>query len=142
MYEAARSFAGTPLLVIAGREYGTGSSRDWAAKATALLKVRVVLAESFERIHRSNLVQLGVLPLQFADGQGAGSLGLDGTEEFDLLGIPEAVDDPARPVTVRVRPREAPAFEFEVRARLDTPQEAVYYTHGGVLPYILGRFDA
>ena len=142
VYEAARSFAGTPLLVIAGREYGTGSSRDWAAKATALLKVRVVLAESFERIHRSNLVQLGVLPLQFADGQSAGSLGLDGTEEFDLLGIPEAVADPARPVTVRVRPREAPAFEFEVHARLDTPQEAVYYAHGGVLPYTLGRFRA
>ncbi|MEU8638125.1 aconitate hydratase AcnA [Amycolatopsis sp. NPDC048633] len=142
VYEAAKSFAGTPLLVIAGREYGTGSSRDWAAKATALLKVRVVLAESFERIHRSNLVQLGVLPLQFADGQSAGSLGLDGTEEFDLLGIPEAVDDPARPVTVRVRPREAPAFEFDVRARLDTPQEAVYYAHGGVLPYTLGRFGA
>ncbi|WP_284742272.1 aconitate hydratase AcnA [Amycolatopsis sp. RTGN1] len=142
VYDAARSFAGTPLLVIAGREYGTGSSRDWAAKATALLKVRVVLAESFERIHRSNLVQLGVLPLQFADGQSADSLGLDGTEEFDLLGIPEAVDDPARPVTVRVRPAGAPAFEFAVRARLDTPQEAVYYAHGGVLPYTLGRFRA
>jgi aconitate hydratase len=142
VYEAAKSYAGTPLLVIAGREYGTGSSRDWAAKATALLKVRVVLAESFERIHRSNLVQLGVLPLQFADGQRADSLGLDGTEEFDLLGIPEAVDDPARPVTVRVRPRAAPAFEFDVRARLDTPQEAVYYAHGGVLPYTLGRFHA
>jgi len=142
VYEAARSFTGTPLLVIAGREYGTGSSRDWAAKATALLKVQVVLAESFERIHRSNLVQLGVLPLQFAAGQSAGSLGLDGTEEFDLLGIPEAVGDPARPVTVRVRPRDAPAFEFEVSARLDTPQEAVYYAHGGVLPYMLGQFGA
>jgi aconitate hydratase len=142
VYDAARSFAGTPLLVIAGREYGTGSSRDWAAKATALLKVRVVLAESFERIHRSNLVQLGVLPLQFAEGQSAGSLGLDGTEEFDLLGIPEAVDDPARPVTVRVRPLGAPAFEFEARARLETPQEAVYYAHGGVLPYTLARFRA
>ncbi|MEV7040820.1 aconitate hydratase AcnA [Amycolatopsis sp. NPDC051061] len=140
VFDAARSFAGTPLLVIAGREYGTGSSRDWAAKATALLKVRAVLAESFERIHRANLVQLGVLPLQFADGQSAGALGLDGTEEFDLLGIPEAVDDPTRPVTVRVRPAAAPAFEFEVRARLDTPQEAVYYAHGGVLPYTLGRF--
>jgi aconitate hydratase len=142
VFDAARSFAGTPLLVIAGREYGTGSSRDWAAKATALLKVRAVLAESFERIHRANLVQLGVLPLQFADGQSAGALGLDGTEEFDLLGIPEAVDDPTRPVTVRVRPAAAPAFEFEVRARLDTPQEALYYAHGGVLPYTLGRFRA
>jgi aconitate hydratase len=142
VFDAARSFAGTPLLVLAGREYGTGSSRDWAAKATALLKVRAVLAESFERIHRANLVQLGVLPLQFADGQSAGALGLDGTEEFDLLGIPEAVDDPTRPVTVRVRPAAAPAFEFEVRARLDTPQEALYYAHGGVLPYTLGRFRA
>lgn len=139
VYEAARSYDTTPLLVIAGREYGTGSSRDWAAKATALLEVRAVLAESFERIHRSNLVQLGVLPLQFADGQGTDALGLDGTEEFDLLGIPEAVGDPARPITVRVRPRDAPAFTFEVRARLDTPQEAVYYTHGGVLPYVLGE---
>jgi aconitate hydratase len=101
-----------------------------------------VLAESFERIHRSNLVQLGVLPLQFADGQSAGALGLDGTEEFDLIGIPEAVGDPARPVTVRVRPLGAPAFEFEARARLDTPQEAIYYAHGGVLPYTLARFRA
>ncbi|UOZ02946.1 aconitate hydratase AcnA [Amycolatopsis sp. WQ 127309] len=142
VYEAARSFAGTPLLVLAGREYGTGSSRDWAAKATALLKVRVVLAESFERIHRSNLVQLGVLPLQFAEGQSADSLGLDGTEEFDLLGIPEAVEDPACLVRVRVRPRDAPAFEVGVRARLDTPREAEYYAHGGVLPYMLGRFGA
>ncbi|MFJ7212945.1 aconitate hydratase AcnA [Amycolatopsis sp. NPDC098790] len=140
VYDAAKSFDGTPLLVIAGKEYGTGSSRDWAAKATALLKVRVVLAESFERIHRSNLVQLGVLPLQFAGGQSSGSLGLDGTEEYDLLGIPEAVADPARPVTVRVRPATRPSFEFEVRARLETPQEALYYTHGGVLPYTLERF--
>lgn len=140
VYEASRSFAETPLLVIAGREYGTGSSRDWAAKATALLRVRVVLAQSFERIHRSNLVQLGVLPLQFAEGQSADSWGLDGTEEFDLLGIPEAVADPGRPVTVRVRPREGAAFEFAVRARLDTPQEAVHYASGGVLPQVLRHF--
>jgi aconitate hydratase A / 2-methylisocitrate dehydratase len=137
VYEAAQSYAaaGTPLLVIAGREYGTGSSRDWAAKATALLKVKAVLARSFERIHRSNLVQLGVLPLQFADGQSAESLGLDGTEEFDLLGLADAVADPAVPVTVRAR-RTGASFEFTVRARLDTPQEARYYANGGVLPYV------
>ncbi|HEY3483331.1 MAG TPA: hypothetical protein VGL02_31030, partial [Streptomyces sp.] len=86
------------------------------------------------------LVQLGVLPLQFAEGQSADSLGLDGTEEFDLLGIPEAVADPERPVTVRVRPREGAAFEFAVRARLDTPQEAVHYASGGVLPQVLRHF--
>ncbi|QUQ72453.1 aconitate hydratase AcnA [Kutzneria sp. CA-103260] len=135
-FEAAQS-AAAPLLVIAGREYGTGSSRDWAAKATALLGVRAVLAESFERIHRANLVQLGVLPLQFADGDSAESLGLAGTEEFDLVGVLDAVDDPSRPVTVRVRPT---GLEFEVRARLDTPLEATHYRHGGVLPYILSRF--
>ncbi|WP_442874735.1 aconitate hydratase AcnA [Amycolatopsis sp. NBC_00345] len=141
VYEAAQSYAaaGTPLLVIAGQEYGTGSSRDWAAKATALLKVKAVLARSFERIHRSNLVQLGVLPLQFADGQSAETLGLDGTETFDLLGLAEAVADPAAPVTVRVRPVGAPAFECDVRARLDTPQEARYYADGGVLPYVARR---
>jgi aconitate hydratase len=141
VYEAAQSYAaaGTPLLVIAGQDYGTGSSRDWAAKATALLKVKAVLARSFERIHRSNLVQLGVLPLQFADGQSAETLGLDGTETFDLLGLAEAVADPAAPVTVRVWPAGAPAFEFAVRARLDTPQEARYYADGGVLPYIARR---
>jgi len=134
-YEASR--VGSPLLVIAGREYGTGSSRDWAAKATVLLGVRAVLAESFERIHRANLVQLGVLPLQFADGDSAEKLGLDGTEEFDLTGILAAIEDPTRPVTVRVRSR---GLTFEVRARMDTPLEAKHYASGGVLPYILRQF--
>jgi aconitate hydratase len=142
IHEAAQSYAaaGTPLLVIAGKEYGTGSSRDWAAKATALLKVKAVLARSFERIHRSNLVQLGVLPLQFPDGQSAESLGLDGTETFDLLGIEKAVRDPSSPVTIRVRAADRPAFEFDVRARLDTPQEAVHYAEGGVLPFVYRQF--
>ncbi|WP_326834549.1 aconitate hydratase AcnA [Amycolatopsis rhabdoformis] len=138
IYEASRSYAaaGVPLIVIAGREYGTGSSRDWAAKTTALLKVNAVLAQSFERIHRANLVALGVLPLQFLDGDSAESLGLDGTEEFDLVGVEAVVRDPARPLTVRVRPGDRPAFEFAVRARLDTPREAAYYENGGVLPYV------
>ncbi|MFF4597869.1 aconitate hydratase AcnA [Amycolatopsis sp. NPDC001319] len=138
IHEASESYAaaGVPLIVIAGQEYGTGSSRDWAAKTTALLKVKAVLAQSFERIHRSNLVALGVLPLQFLDGDSAASLGLDGTEEFDLAGIAGVVEDPARPLTVRVRPADRPAFEFAVRARLDTPREAAYYANGGVLPYV------
>ncbi|KIF79536.1 aconitate hydratase [Streptomyces sp. 150FB] len=144
VFEAAQSYAaaGTRLLVIAGKEYGTGSSRDWAAKATALLKVDAVLARSFERIHRSNLVQLGVLPLQFFDGQSAESLGLDGTETFDIVGTGESLQTPSSTVTVRVRPRtgERAGFEFEVRARLDTPQEVVYYANGGVLPYVYRRF--
>jgi aconitate hydratase len=138
MYEAARSYAaaGVPLIVLAGAEYGTGSSRDWAAKATALLGVKAVLAQSFERIHRSNLVQLGVLPLEFTGGQSAGSLGLDGTETFDLAGIEHA---PRSPVTVRAR-RAGRSVEFDVLARLDTPQEAAYYEHGGVLPFVYRRF--
>lgn len=142
IYEAARSYAsaGVPLLVIAGAEYGTGSSRDWAAKAPALLGVRAVLARSFERIHRSNLVQLGVLPLQFPDGHSAASLGLDGTETFDLVGIEAALRSPGSRVTVRARPAHGEPVEFEVLARLDTPQEAVYYEHGGVLPFVYRRF--
>ncbi|MGW4487188.1 aconitate hydratase AcnA [Amycolatopsis sp. NPDC004368] len=138
IYEASQSYAtaGVPLIVIAGREYGTGSSRDWAAKTTALLKVKAVLAQSFERIHRANLVALGVLPLQFLDGESAETFALDGTEEFDLAGVEDVVRDPARPLTVRVRPADRPAFEFAVRARLDTPREAAYYENGGVLPYV------
>jgi aconitate hydratase len=141
VYETARSYtsAGVPLLVIAGAEYGTGSSRDWAAKATALLGVKAVLACSFERIHRSNLVQLGVLPLQFLAGQSAESHGLDGTETFDLIGIEHAHRTSRSLVTVRVR-RADRATEFEALARLDTPQEAVYHQHGGVLPFVYRRF--
>jgi aconitate hydratase len=144
VHDAAVSYAaaGVPLLVIAGREYGTGSSRDWAAKATALLGVRAVLAQSFERIHRSNLVQLGVLALQFADGDSAESLGLDGTESFDLTGLAAALAEPQSTLAVRVRPNDPDRtpFSFDVTVRLDTPQEAVYYSHGGVLPYVYRRF--
>jgi aconitate hydratase len=142
VYEVARSYAaaGVPLLVIAGREYGTGSSRDWAAKATALLGVKAVLARSFERIHRSNLVQLGVLPLQFLDGQDADSLGVTGTETFDILGLGEATRAPNSRVTVRVRPTDRPAFDFQVVSRLDTRHEIDHYTEGGVLPFVFRRF--
>ncbi|MEU8733626.1 aconitate hydratase AcnA [Streptomyces tendae] len=143
VYEAAQAYthAGTPLLVIAGKEYGTGSSRDWAAKATALLNVKAVLAQSFERIHRSNLVQLGVLPLQFIDGQSADLLGLDGTEEFDVVGLEEAIRSPEHEALVRVRPHEGrDGFDFPVLVRIDTEREAVYYTHGGVLPYVYRQF--
>ncbi|MDA5145667.1 aconitate hydratase AcnA [Streptomyces sp. AD681] len=143
VYEAAQTYAraGTPLLVIAGKEYGTGSSRDWAAKGTALLKVNAVLAQSFERIHRSNLVQLGVLPLQFVDRQSAESLGLDGTEEFDVAGLAEAVRSPGSRARVRVRPRAGREdFDFPVLVRIDTEQEAEYYANGGILPYVYRRF--
>jgi aconitate hydratase len=138
IYAAARSYArnAVPLLVIAGQEYGTGSSRDWAAKATALLGVRAVLARSFERIHRSNLVQMGVLPLEFLPGDGAESLGLDGTERFDVRGLA----DPARllrgSVTVRAEHPRGRTVEFRARARLDTPGEVNCFRHGGILPLV------
>ncbi len=127
---------GVPLLVIAGKEYGSGSSRDWAAKGTLLLGVSAVIAESFERIHRSNLVQMGVLPLQFAAGQGHETLGLTGEESYDLAGIPEAL---ATGGTVHVTATTAKGkrIEFEVKPRVDTPQEGEYYRHGGILPYVL-----
>ncbi|MGW9350810.1 aconitate hydratase AcnA [Nocardiopsis flavescens] len=131
---------GQPLVVIAGKEYGTGSSRDWAAKVTALLGVRAVLAESFERIHRSNLVGMGVLPLQFEDGQGARSLGLTGEEEYTFTGAQGRSEYPGR---LRVSARHAATgeavAEFSVRVRLDTSRERLYHRHGGLLPYILDR---
>ncbi len=133
IYEAAQRYAeeGVPLLVLAGKEYGSGSSRDWAAKGTALLGVRAVLAESYERIHRSNLIGMGVLPLQFSTGESVESLGLTGEETFDIVGIAEA-DDIPREVTVRGGDRE-----FRATVRIDTPREADYFRHGGILPYVL-----
>jgi aconitate hydratase len=125
---------GTPLIVLAGKEYGTGSSRDWAAKGPKLLGVRAVIAESFERIHRSNLLMMGVLPLQFADGESAASLGLTGREEFSIAGIENGE---AREVTVR-----ADGLEFRARVRLDTPRERDYLRHGGILPFVLRRLLA
>jgi aconitate hydratase len=135
IYEAAQAYAaqGTPLVVLAGKEYGSGSSRDWAAKGTALLGVRAVIAESYERIHRSNLIGMGVLPLQFADGQSAASLGLTGTETFDITGIEQINEgDIPREVTVA-----ADGKEFTAIVRIDTPGEADYYRNGGIMQYVL-----
>ena len=140
IYEAAMSYAdeGVPLVVLAGKEYGSGSSRDWAAKGTNLLGVRAVIAESFERIHRSNLIGMGVLPLQFPDGESAESLGLDGTETFDITGV-EALNEGTTPRTVRVvaRKESGETVGFAARVRIDTPREAEYFRHGGILQYVL-----
>jgi aconitate hydratase len=135
VYDASVNYAeaGTPLVVLAGKEYGSGSSRDWAAKGTALLGVRAVIAESYERIHRSNLIGMGVLPLQFPDGESAESLGLTGEETFDIVGI-EAMNEGSTPRTVTVKAGDK---EFEARVRIDTPGEAEYYRHGGIMQYVL-----
>ena len=142
VYDAAQNYAaqGTPLVVLAGKEYGSGSSRDWAAKGTTLLGVRAVIAESYERIHRSNLVGMGVLPLQFPDGQNADSLGLTGTETFSISGV-TALNDGGVPDTVHVtaQPESGDAIEFDARLRIDTPGEAQYYLNGGILPYVLRK---
>ena len=123
------------LIVIAGKEYGSGSSRDWAAKGTLLLGVRAVIAESYERIHRSNLLGMGVLPLQFAEGQTRESLGLTGTEEYSIEGVSQL--KPRAKVKVRVRPTNGNETSFDAIARVDTPEEVAYYQHGGILPYVL-----
>ena len=135
IYEASRDYLaeGTPLLVLAGQEYGSGSSRDWAAKGTALLGVRAVLVESFERIHRSNLIGMGVLPLQYLPGESAASLGLTGQEVFDVLGI-EALNEGEIPREITVL---ADGREFRARVRIDTPGEAEYFRHGGIMQYVL-----
>jgi aconitate hydratase len=135
IYDASANYlaAGIPLVVLAGKEYGSGSSRDWAAKGTALLGVRAVIAESYERIHRSNLIGMGVLPLQFADGDSAESLGLTGEESFTITGV-EAFNDGSTPRTVTV---QADGIEFQARVRVDTPGEADYYRHGGIMQYVL-----
>ncbi|MGH7462891.1 MAG: aconitate hydratase, partial [Longimicrobiales bacterium] len=126
---------GVPLIVLAGAEYGSGSSRDWAAKGPALLGVRAVIAESFERIHRSNLVGMGVLPLQFMSGHNAESLGLDGHERFDIEGIAAGLQ-PKMTVTVRATRVDGRMITFQATARLDTPVDVEYYRHGGILPYV------
>jgi len=135
IYEASTAYqaAGVPLMILAGKEYGSGSSRDWAAKGTALLGVRAVIAESYERIHRSNLIGMGVLPLQYADGETAESLGLTGDEEFEVTGV-DALNDGQVPREVTVR---AGHQEFAVRLRIDTPGEADYFRHGGIMQYVL-----
>jgi aconitate hydratase len=136
IYDASLAYAGAgvPLVVLAGKEYGSGSSRDWAAKGTALLGVRAVLAESYERIHRSNLLGMGVLPLQYPDGASARSLGLTGTETFSVTGVTPLTDG-TTPETVQVTTDTG--VGFAARVRIDTPAEAGYYRHGGILPYVL-----
>jgi aconitate hydratase len=142
VYEAAMQYAaeGTPLIVLAGREYGTGSSRDWAAKGTALLGVRAVIAQSFERIHRSNLIGMGVIPLQFYKGDSASSLGLTGHERFTVTGL-EALNKGELPkeltVTAVADDESESVTEFRVVVRIDTPMEAEYYRNGGILHYVL-----
>jgi aconitate hydratase len=136
IYDAAERYAqeNVPLVVIGGREYGSGSSRDWAAKGSLLLGVRAVIAESFERIHRSNLIGMGVLPLQFADGDSAATLGLSGEEEISVEGVAAAVNAGEIPRQASVL---ADGRRFGVRVRIDTPMELEYFRHGGILQYVL-----
>jgi aconitate hydratase len=138
IYDAAMRYAEkrTPLIVIAGKEYGTGSSRDWAAKGTRLLGVRAVLAESYERIHRSNLIGMGVLPLEFRPGESAKSHGLSGRETYDIEGIASGLA-PAAELRVRASDEGARSRELLARVRIDTPDELEYYRHGGILQYVL-----
>ena len=137
IYDASVKYreAGTPLIVLAGKEYGTGSSRDWAAKGPSLLGIRAAIAVSYERIHRSNLVGMGVLPLQFKQGDDVASLGLTGREKFDITGLG---DGSAKTVTVRATPDDGGAVvTFDAVVRIDTPQEVEYYRNGGILQYVL-----
>jgi aconitate hydratase len=136
IYDAAMKYKadGTPLVVLAGKEYGTGSSRDWAAKGTMLLGVKAVIAESFERIHRSNLIGMGVLPLQFKEGENAQSLGLTGKESFEIIGLNGGA---AKVVTVVATPATGAPIRFEARVRIDTPKERDYFQHGGILQYVV-----
>jgi len=138
IYDAAMQYQreGTPLVIVAGKEYGTGSSRDWAAKGTVLLGVRAVIAESFERIHRSNLVGMGVLPLEFANGETRLSLGLTGFETYDIEGLGDDLK-PRQTLTVRATGADGKSQKFKALCRIDTPEELNYYTHGGILPYVL-----
>jgi len=135
IYDASVDYQaqGIPLIILAGKEYGSGSSRDWAAKGTALLGVKVVIAESFERIHRSNLIGMGVLPLQFMDGENAQTLGLSGDETFSVVGITE-LNEGTTPQFVTV---SANGKSFKAKVRIDTPGEADYYRHGGIMQFVL-----
>jgi aconitate hydratase len=130
-----------PLVILAGHEYGTGSSRDWAAKGTRLLGVKAVVAASFERIHRSNLVGMGVLPLQFLDSVTAQSLGLDGSQTFSIGGLSNGIQ-PGQQLTVEVKTTDGKLRYFPVKVRIDTPIEVDYYRHGGILPFVLRQLLA
>jgi len=137
IYDAALKYreAGVPLVVFAGKEYGSGSSRDWAAKGTRLLGVRAVIAESYERIHRSNLVGMGVLPLEFKSGENRESLGLTGHETFEIEGVASLT--PKKPIIVHAKSGDGKVKTFTTTARVDTPEEVSYYRHGGILQYVL-----
>jgi aconitate hydratase len=143
IFDAADKYkvSNTPLIIFGGQEYGTGSSRDWAAKGTNLLGVKAVVATSFERIHRSNLVGMGVLPLQFKEGSSAQSLGLDGTEMFDVLGLSPDIK-PQQDLTLRITRKDGSHEDIAVSCRIDTPIEVDYYQHGGILPYVLRQLVA
>ncbi len=143
IYDACMKYqaAGTPLIVFAGQEYGTGSSRDWAAKGTRLLGVKAVVAESFERIHRSNLVGMGVLPLQFLEGVSAKTLNLDGTETYDITGLSDSIQ-PRQDVTLHITRKDGAKESHQVKLRIDTPIEVDYYRHGGILPFVLRQLVA
>jgi aconitate hydratase len=142
IYDAAMAYKhdGTPLVILAGKEYGTGSSRDWAAKGTVLLGVRTVVAESFERIHRSNLVGMGVLPLQFREGENAEKLGLTGDESFTIAGV--AGIEPRQDIEVQVTRANGSTMTFTARCRIDTYNELEYFRSGGILHYVLRRLAA
>jgi aconitate hydratase len=143
IYDASMAYQkeGVSLLVIGGKEYGSGSSRDWAAKGTNLLGVKAVLAESYERIHRSNLVGMGVLPLQFKPGESASLLGLTGEEVYDISGLVDGLKlnfaGTARELTIAAKKADGTTITFKAIARIDTPQEVLYYQHGGILQYVL-----
>src|SRR5438046_9614972 len=138
IYDAAMKYQKekVPLVILAGHEYGTGSSRDWAAKGTRLLGVKAVVAASFERIHRSNLVGMGVLPLQFAEGTNAQTLGLDGSETYAITGLSESIQ-PGQMVTLEITRKDGKRESVPVKLRIATPIETDYYRHGGILPFVL-----
>jgi aconitate hydratase len=144
IYEAAMRYAEdkTPLVILAGKEYGSGSSRDWAAKGVLLLGVKAVIAESFERIHRTNLVGMGVLPLEFQPGESAAALKLTGHEVFHIEGIRAALEGGARQAAVRAVDAAGNATHFLAGVRVDTPQEVEYFRNGGILPYVLRQLAA
>jgi len=139
VYDAAKSYLAQPksLIVLAGKEYGTGSSRDWAAKGTTLLGIKAVIAESFERIHRSNLVGMGVLPLIFKDGQNAESLGLSGEETYTISGV--AGMTPRKVLQVKAVKKDGTTVDFETISRLDTDVDVDYFVHGGILPFVIRK---
>jgi aconitate hydratase len=144
IYDASMRYQqdGVPLLILAGKEYGSGSSRDWAAKGVRLLGVKAVIAESFERIHRTNLVGMGVLPLQFRAGESPATLGLSGKEVYHIEGLSEGLKGAGGRAQVRAVAPDGKVKSFEVLVRVDTPQEIEYYRHGGILPYVLRQLAA